>query len=771
MKTLRQISAIILLCGNVAGTQAEVFTETDNSCDTQIRESNPLTARCKRAVPPLDSADCLASADFCINQRSFTTPLIVYPGRAQVLDNSNNVVLVRGEAFAVTALVFAKDKLELEELVRSMQIQASIGGEWIRKRYLSPTEFGELSNLRHYYFLDCDQARGQFWRDWDFANKVNALVNGAGPGPHMAPDDPRPAPESLLGTIPLDPTPSTGNLPSAPGADERFLQEWARRANEKAAGNNFVPPSSSGSECPDKTLPYYWTTISFQYSPELGETRLRLYTESPIKGRKSYPFPETNFKVYRVAASGFDMPAKNGNRDFSFQIFASSDSGDILAASVVYNENTLSATHRTAANIDSTASEKTINGRSIKRTTARGRFPFKKDYWDDVALADVSQTAFQARDETPIAIKSGATVAYRMEVGASAESMQALLFASNAGILTMPAPLTFALLGDSFAAGQGAPFFSQSEGPWLNDDCHRSRHSGQYRALNQFIKESNKACDYIFAACEGATMQDLYLQKQRVNHNPDGTTYGELKQQRTQIGLVKKWMDDKHYAHLDAALFSIGGNNVGFAGSITAAITGAVLIDAWFTGTDDADMREVVDEGFTRINGSGTGSYRELHEALKRELQVQEVIICGYPDVTHDSTGSVCDTDCSETLPGSTSVNLIPHTISATELEYGNTIMTRLTDAASSAGALPTWHYANIFDASRNHGICVCDEPYFTTWAVAVDSGYPIAFACNEGKGAVHLPAGASCSFHPNPLGYEQYITPIKEQLQLLYGN
>jgi hypothetical protein len=151
----------------------------------------------------------------------------------------------------------------------------------------------------------------------------------------------------------------------------------------------------------------------------------------------------------------------------------------------------------------------TINDRQVTSIPATGRFPFVRSFWDDVAFQDVSQTVSQAGDVSPIAIKGGATVNYRLEARQGTGT-----FVSKNSSFVMPPPLTFALMGDSYSAGQGAPFIgSSTEGAWLMDNCHRSRWSGQYRAMNQFIRNSNKASDYIFVSCEGATIQDLYSQR------------------------------------------------------------------------------------------------------------------------------------------------------------------------------------------------------------------------------------------------------------------
>ncbi len=339
--------------------------------------------------------------------------------------------------------------------------------------------------------------------------------------------------------------------------------------------------------------------------------------------------------------------------------------------------------HRASANISANVYEVTINGRTVKKLTATGRFPFRKSFWDDVALNDVTQIVSQQGDVRPIPINGGANVAYRMEVAN---------FVSPVANFRMPPKLTFALMGDSFSSGQGAPML-YPRSAWIDNNCHRSRYSGLYRAMNQFIKGSNKAVDYVFKACEGAIIKDMLDEAQPEKRKSDGTPEGKLKQRKAQVDLVKDWMTDKGYSHLNAALFSIGGNNVGFANSITHAI-----ISPWIDATELPWLRSEIDVGFAYING--LDGYRKIDTVLTDKLNVKNIIILGYPDLIHNIDGSICTSDC-------------PHpdgsfnTIQRTEFEYGNTILSRLTSAASSAGDLPNWHYANLEGVLVRWAVCL----------------------------------------------------------------
>ena len=132
---------------------------------------------------------------------------------------------------------------------------------------------------------------------------------------------------------------------------------------------------------------------------------MRLHVDSTLAGTKDIALVDKSFKVYTAAAAQFDMPQRDGNRDFSFQVFAAGDLDLTGRASIVYNQDTLSSLHRSSARIGAAADTVAINGRTVKRVTASGQFPFTKSYWDDVGLTDVTETVVQSGDVLPVAIQ------------------------------------------------------------------------------------------------------------------------------------------------------------------------------------------------------------------------------------------------------------------------------------------------------------------------------------------------------------------------------
>ena len=723
--------------------------EKYNDCDIKIEHSDLKKNECNVALPPLNAGDCLITATVCINPGLIAPGLLMHSGRkTKLVDKDDNTVIIQGETLSFTVMILARDKKTLDSKLKTIQIQARSNNGWKNIRSLTQDEYENPSNIRTYTLSDCGKGMREFKRDFEAIDKVAAIeADIKAPG---------------MGTGGM---PGNTLLPGMSGDNERFFNDWRQRTWEKSVAS--AGELRGNGSCPNKILPYYWTTIAFKYTPGLHETQIRLKLNPGKLGAVTMSQP---FKVYSAAATNLKIENNDGNREFTFDIYAAGET-NITSAGVIYDKDTLSSVeHRTPVTLGPALIE-IINGHAVKRIIAKGKFPFTKTYWDDVSNTDIaSQTISQPNDISPIGILGGGTVAYRLIVSSNADA-----FNSKPASFTMPRPFTIALLGDSFASGQGSPFLEVVNGsvfPWQHDgmdgtDCHRSRYSGQYRAVQQLIKNSNKSIDFIFVACEGATTQDIYLQNQRTAHNPDGSTTGELKQ-NIQIDLVKDWMNMNNYPHLNIALFGVGGNNVGFATAIQLALLGNLEhlgADAWLYGIDDKTKR-LVEEGFTRLQGMDTGSYSKLDRALRSQLNPANIVIFNYPDLSHGPDNQLCNTDCNIALQCRPQD---PHTISRDEMEYGDYILTKLNSTIQTTSLRLHWKYVDIFANTKGHGLCNCFEPYIQTWSNATCASLNLSAACSLGKGAMVL--GASCSFHPNPIGYEHYIVPIRTQLETLLNN
>lgn len=728
---------------------------------------------CYSAYPSVYSGDGLLTSQYSFNEKNVQVAVLTPVRDVIPFDNTHVRAITKGERLGISFMLFARDSLTLVEVLENMAVQALKNGQWITKSTLNASDYS-ISNKRSYSY-SCPPTG--YDKNIRFFERVEAIsqitlsssrIRGGNIRPSMVLSEnvmlPGEGFESRPGVDrPFDPSMPEG-INRIDKNDERVLKDLSDHAFNKAQGA-FDAWMDKKSSCRKKQLTYYWTDIYYEYTPDLNETQVRFNVNSNLVGPDNIVL-KNKFNVYLAVAYHHNMPARDGSRKFDFYMKSSGNlTLDNLKASVVYNEGIISnATdeHRTFASFGTPTFYADYN---LSVNNAKGIFPFTKKFYDDESQTDINRLSSNDDDINPVEIPGNKIMAYYIQVGSISNApTNGLPFKSEINEFKMPPPLTFALMGDSYSSGQGAPM--ESGKPWMDDACHRSKNSGQYRAMNRFVKNSDKACDYFFIACEGAVIQDMTVQAQRTEHKPDGTTHGQKKQEKSQINLVQGWLNEMKYTHLNCALFSIGGNNIGFAPIIMEVLL-SPNIHFDFFGTPvtfDTDgslsqaMTSQMEDGFELHDGPN--GYSNIDKLLKDKLKVNNVILFGYPDFTHDIKGQVCSSNCPD--PGG-----LLNTIAPSEMATGSNILTRLNASLSTAASRhPNWHYVDIFDATKNHGICVCENSYYTSWDEATNR---LNTPCSLGTGA--LPFGKSCSFHPNILGYEHYIAPILSKLNELYAN
>lgn len=129
--------------------------------------------------------------------------------------------------------------------------------------------------------------------------------------------------------------------------------------------------------------------------------------------------------------------------------------------------------------------------------------------------------------------------------------------ATIAGKMTVKNVL-IAIMGDSYASGEGWPPFRRAGGDaliaWDDQSCHRSRWSGFVRAATQLeAADTRSNVTVLDVACSGATIPSGILGPQ--NGRP------------AQIRQVNRLRNGQQ---IDQVFLSVGGNDVGFADAIAA---------------------------------------------------------------------------------------------------------------------------------------------------------------------------------------------------------
>nr|WP_103886935.1 SGNH/GDSL hydrolase family protein [Actinacidiphila yanglinensis] len=141
----------------------------------------------------------------------------------------------------------------------------------------------------------------------------------------------------------------------------------------------------------------------------------------------------------------------------------------------------------------------------------------------------------------------------------------------------------YVALGDSYSAGNGAGNYISSSG-----DCHRS--NSAYPAL---WASAHSPSSFTFAACSGAVTTDV------INNQLGGLN--------SSTGLVS---------------ITIGGNDAGFADSITTCVT----------GSDDTCVSRI-NTAETYIRNTLPGKLDAVYNAIRAKAPSAKVVVMGYPDL------------------------------------------------------------------------------------------------------------------------------------------
>jgi hypothetical protein len=197
-----------------------------------------------------------------------------------------------------------------------------------------------------------------------------------------------------------------------------------------------------------------------------------------------------------------------------------------------------------------------------------------------------------------------------------------------------PASLTIAAMGDSYAAGEGAPDRfdrSSQRATWELEQCHRSANSGLTRAARKIAEIPGVWVLYSSFACSGATIHLGIIGPYVGVPRPFGSS--QPAPLLSQIDQAKAWLSEQGQPRLDALLLGIGGNDVAFAQVVGDCISSAVG-----DCSSHAPLLQSVllgEQASTAVIGfdSLPGAYDVLAEQLA-EIKPGKVFITEYPDPT-----------------------------------------------------------------------------------------------------------------------------------------
>lgn len=329
-----------------------------------------------------------------------------------------------------------------------------------------------------------------------------------------------------------------------------------------------------------------------------------------------------------------------------------------------------------------------------------------------------------------------------------------------------------ALMGDSFAAGEGSPNLSGAR--WSSNPCHRSNENGRSAALRRLQADIAGAArvpanrvQFIDVACSGATINGSILGENYRGVIPLTTTGpgpvgAPLDSQLTQ---VKRWLNG---APLDALVISVGGNDIGFGRVVVKCMSPLA------TCKDDRALETVIRRGaFGDSETVGLdflkGAYEDMKARFDAELKPKAVYLVGVPNPVKDQDGRHCHRyDDGVGIMPSNFLDPLNHpfvmfaglstlgTVSTAEFDRGeakwveDTLVNPLNEKLASIASdfrSSNWKFVRLDFMTRHHGFCA-KAPWFHTFKTSLQTQ-------RDFNGIAH----------PNRNGYQVYDAFVYREL------
>jgi lysophospholipase L1-like esterase len=322
----------------------------------------------------------------------------------------------------------------------------------------------------------------------------------------------------------------------------------------------------------------------------------------------------------------------------------------------------------------------------------------------------------------------------------------------------------FAVLGDSFAAGQGNPdrkgipqplgelqceattiakltgggISMAREARWLEPAAHRSTRSGHLLALQDFEDaEVGRVVTALTFATSGAEVVRGLLKPQHAWQERNGGQVAELR--RTLVSAKRR---------LDGLVISVGGNDVGFAPAVTSMTKDRVGFFSIFGSFVSGKTRREIVAECRRLLAEMPAKYDALAEELQT-LRPGAVFITEYPTGLFNNDRGQGAVGCGLFRMTGTNRSL---GVSAPDARMIEAVGDDLNEVIREAAKRHGWIFVGgISTQFERHGYCA-DEPY---WVGAEES-------CKS-------QGDLEGTLHPNSRGHEVYRARILQALRETY--
>jgi NAD(P)-dependent dehydrogenase (short-subunit alcohol dehydrogenase family) len=228
-----------------------------------------------------------------------------------------------------------------------------------------------------------------------------------------------------------------------------------------------------------------------------------------------------------------------------------------------------------------------------------------------------------------------------------------LLSPSDTFVRIRPKFLTIAGMGDSYAAGEGAPDSynpTTKRATWEEEQCHRSANSRLTKGVEKIAEIPGVWVLYKNFACSGATIYQGIIG----HYNGLPPPYGDPPRKviDPQIDQLELWLSGQE---LDALLLSVGGNDIGFGEVVTRCLNPLFfdcVHDKPLLG-NDPPLHQLVAQGDNTVHLVGLDNLQDAYELLNEYIEGRigetTVFILDYPDPLR--FGGKPDASLSEATP------------------------------------------------------------------------------------------------------------------------
>jgi lysophospholipase L1-like esterase len=303
------------------------------------------------------------------------------------------------------------------------------------------------------------------------------------------------------------------------------------------------------------------------------------------------------------------------------------------------------------------------------------------------------------------------------------------------------ADASVAILGDSYASGEGAGDYLDSNSP--TDGCHRSPLT--------LLAETFEIPDDANLACSGAVTAHIAAP------NPSRG----VRSQASQLDTLQRTSGP-----VDAVVLSLGGNDAGFETLATSCLVSLRACDeAIFDGRVPTDATEWADTRIGALPPRLIGAYDEIDAVLNRDDVVEDrggrapIIVTAYPRIVPTDQRSAC---------------ISTSQLDADEIAFVNLFITRLNGAVEGAvtagrqAGLPVFFVDATEDVMQpDHTVCDGDRAWVRSFEsvrlafdgrdlAALDEAFTLDSRTRTARILLALAADRRQElFHPNADGYQ----------------